>query len=66
MDIVQQMDELASILAEFVMKDRNHSHVTEFVKNCGDANIQKEWNSLTDEEQRAVSDELYYYLRYRT
>lgn len=65
MDIVQQMDELASILAELVMKDRNYSHVTEFVKNCGDSNVQREWNSLSAEEQRAISDELYYYLRCR-
>ena len=61
MDIMEEMNNLAEILAELIEKDRNHTRVKEFVKNCGDADIQRGWNSLTEKEQRAVSDKLYYY-----
>lgn len=63
MDITQQMDALASVLTELIMKDRNHTRVKEFVQNCGNVDIKKEWDSLTEEKQREISDELYYYLK---
>ena len=66
MNITQQMEELASVLAELIEKDRNYTHVKVFVQNCGNADVQKEWNSLTEKEQRAVADELYYHLRSTT
>lgn len=61
MNITQQI--LVSILAELIEKDRNYTHVKAFVQNCGNADIQREWNSLTEKEQRAVADEVYYHLR---
>ena len=63
MDIAQQIEELAEVLAELVERDRNYVHVKGFVQNCGNADVQREWNSLTEKEQRAVADELYYHFR---
>lgn len=62
-NIVQQMDDMAEILAEIVRRDRHYAHVKEFVKTCGDEKLQREWNSLTKEEQKSVSEELYYYFK---
>lgn len=61
MSIMEEINNLADTLVELVEKDRNHARVKELVQNCGDVNLQREWNSLTEEEQRAVSDELYYH-----
>ena len=63
MDIMEEMDKLADILVELVERDRNYTHVKVFIKNCGNADIQREWSSLMEKEQRAVADELYYYHR---
>lgn len=63
MNIQEEMISVARALVEVVKKDNNHQHVNEFVKNCGDENVKKEWEALTEKEQRAVSDELYYYFK---
>lgn len=65
MDIMEEMSNLAETLVELVEKDRNYIHVKAFAKNCGNADVQREWNSLTEKEQRAVADELYYHLKRR-
>ena len=65
MNITEEMNNLAKNIVELIEKDRNYVHVKEFVKSCGDTNVQKDWNSLTEKEQRDVSDELYYYFRQR-
>lgn len=64
MDIMEGMSKLAETLAELIERDRNYIHVKVFVQNCGNADVQREWNSLTEKEQRAVADELYYHLRF--
>ena len=61
MDIAQQIEELAEALVELVERDRNYVRIKSFVQNCDNADIQREWNSLTEKEQRAVADELYYH-----
>lgn len=63
MDIMKEMDKLAGTLAELVEKDKNYARVKEFVKNCDDENFKRQWNSLSEEEKRAVSDELYHHTR---
>ena len=59
MDIAQQIEELSEVLVELVERDRNYVHIKGFMQNCGNADLQREWNSLTEKEQRAVADELY-------
>lgn len=61
MNIVQQMEELTNVLVELIEKEKNYTQVKIFVLNCGDAEVQSEWDSLTEEERRAVADELYYH-----
>ena len=64
MDIAQQIEELAEALVELVERDRNYVRIKGFVQNCDNADIRdirREWNSLTEKEQRAVADELYYH-----
>ena len=63
MDIIEEMNKLAETLAELVERDRNYVRIKGFVQNCDNADIQREWNSLTEKEQRAVADELYYHFR---
>ena len=46
---------------ELVERDRNYVRIKGFVQNCDNADIRREWNSLTEKEQRAVADELYYH-----
>mgnify|MGYP006870139653 FL=1 len=60
MDIAQQIEWLSEVLVELVERDRNDVHIKGFMQNCGNADLQREWNSLTEKEQRAVADELYY------
>lgn len=60
MDIAQQIEELAEVLTGLVERDRNYVYIKGFVQNCDNADIRREWNSLTEKEQRAVADELYY------
>ena len=60
MDIAQQIEELSEVLVELVERDRNYVHIKGFMQNCGNAELQRKWNSLTEKEQRAVADELYY------
>ena len=60
MDIAQQIEGLSEVLVELVERDRNYVHIKGFMQNCGNADLQREWNSLTEKEQRAVADELYY------
>lgn len=60
-DINKEIDNLADVLTVIVLKDRHYRDVKEFVNNCGNAEIQREWNSMTDKEQRSVADELYHY-----
>ena len=60
MDIAQQIEELSEVLAELVERDRNYVHIKGFMQDCDNADLQREWNSLTEKEQRAVADELYY------
>lgn len=61
MDIAQQIEELAEVLVELVERDRNYVRIKGFVQTCDNADIRREWNSLTEKEQRAVADELYYH-----
>lgn len=63
MDINEAINELAETLVELIERDRNYTHIKAFIQNCGNADIQKEWNSLTEKEQKAVADELYYHFR---
>ena len=63
MDIIEEMNKLAETLAELVERDRNYVRIKGFVQNYDNADIQREWNSLTEKEQRAVADELYYHFR---
>ena len=60
MDIAQQIEELSEVLVELVERDRNYVHIKGFMQDCDNADLQREWNSLTEKEQRAVADELYY------
>ena len=60
MDIAQQIEELSEVLVGLVERDRNYVHIKGFMQNCDNADLQREWNSLTEKEQRAVADELYY------
>ena len=60
MDIAQQIEELSEVLVGLVERDRNYVNIKGFMQNCGNADLQREWNSLTEKEQRAVADELYY------
>ena len=62
-NINREIDSLADTLMEIVLKDEHYRHVKEFVNNCDNVDIQKEWDSMTEKEQRAVADELYYYFR---
>ena len=63
MDINEAINELAETLVELIERDRNYTHIKVFVQNCGNTELQKEWDSLTEKEQRAVADELYYHFR---
>lgn len=63
MDINEAINELAETLVELIERDRNYTHIKAFIQNCGNADIQREWNSLTEKEQKAVADELYYHFR---
>lgn len=63
MDINEAINELAETLVELIERDRNYTRIKVFVQNCGNADIQREWNSLTEKEQKAVADELYYHFR---
>ena len=63
MDINEAINELAETLVELIERDRNYTHIKAFIQNCGNTDIQREWNSLTEKEQKAVADELYYHFR---
>ena len=63
MDINEAINELAETLVELIERDRNYAHIKVFIRNRGDTELQKEWDSLTEKEQRAVADELYYHFR---
>ena len=63
MDIAQQIEGLSEVLVELVERDRNYVHIKGCMQNCDNADLQREWNSLTEKEQRAVADELYYHFR---
>ena len=63
MDINEAINELAETLVELIERDRNYAHIKVFIQNRGDTELQKEWDSLTEKEQRAVADELYYHFR---
>lgn len=63
MDINEAINELAETLVELIERDRNYTHIKAFIQNCGNTDIQKEWDSLTEKEQKAVADELYYHFR---
>lgn len=63
MDINEAINELAETLVELIERDRNYNRIKVFVQNRGDTELQKEWDSLTEKEQRAVADELYYHFR---
>lgn len=63
MDINEAINELAETLVELIERDRNYTHIKVFVQNCGNTDIQREWNSLTEKEQKAVADKLYYHFR---
>lgn len=63
MDINEAINELAETLVELIERDRNYAHIKAFIQNRGNADIQREWNSLTEKEQKAVADELYYHFR---
>ena len=63
MDINEAINELAETLVELIERDRNYTRIKVFVQNRGDTELQKEWDSLTEKEQRAVADELYYHFR---
>ena len=63
MDINEAINELAETLVELIERDRNYTRIKVFVQNRVDTELQKEWDSLTEKEQRAVADELYYHFR---
>ena len=63
MDINEAINELAETLVELVERDKNYTRIKVFIQNCEDTELQREWNSLTEKEQRAVADELYYHFR---
>ena len=63
MDINEAINELAETLVELIERDRNYTRIKVFVQNRGDTELQKEWDSLTEKEQKAVADELYYHFR---
>ena len=63
MDINEAINELADTLVELIERDRNYAHIKVFIQNRGDTELQKEWDSLTEKEQKAVADELYYHFR---
>ena len=63
MDINEAINELAETLVELIERDRNYTRIKVFVQNCGNTEFQKEWDSLTEKEQKAVADELYYHFR---
>ena len=63
MDINEAINELAETLVELIERDKNYARIKVFVQNRGDTELQKEWDSLTEKEQRAVADELYYHFR---
>ena len=63
MDINEAINELAETLVELSERDKNYARIKVFVKNCGNTERQREWNSLTEKEQKAVADELYYHFR---
>ena len=62
-DINEAISELAETLVELIERDRNYTRIKVFVQNCGNTELQREWDSLTEKEQRAVADELYYHFR---
>ena len=63
MDINEAINELAETLVELVERDKNYARIKVFVQNCGNTELQKEWDSLTEKEQKVVADELYYHFR---
>ena len=63
MDINEAINELAETLVELIERDRNYARIKVFIQNRGDTELQKEWDSLTEKEQKAVADELYYHFR---
>ena len=63
MDINEAINELAETLVELIERDRNYTRIKVFIQNCGNTELQREWNSLTEKEQKAVADELYYHFR---
>ena len=63
MDINEAINELAETLVELIERDKNYTRIKVFVQNCGNTELQREWNSLTENEQKAVADELYYHFR---
>lgn len=63
MDINEAINELAETLVELIERDRNYAHIKVFIQNCENTELQKEWGSLTEKEQKAVADELYYHFR---
>ena len=63
MDINESINELAETLVELIERDRNYARIKVFIQNRGDTELQKEWDSLTEKEQKAVADELYYHFR---
>ena len=63
MDINEAINELAETLVELVERAKNYTRIKVFVQNRGGTELQKEWNSLTEKEQKAVADELYYHFR---
>ena len=63
MDINEAINELAETLVELIERDRIYTRIKVFVQNCGNTELQREWSSLTEKEQKAVADELYYHFR---
>ena len=63
MDINEAINELAETLVELIERDKNYTRIKVFVQNCGNTELQREWNSLMEKEQKAVADELYYHFR---
>ena len=58
MDINEAINELAETLVELSERDRNYAHIKGCIQNCGNTDIQRQWNSLTEREPKAVADEL--------
>ena len=63
MDINEAINELAETIVELIERDKNYTRIKVFVQNRGGTELQKEWDSLTEKEQKAVADELYYHFR---